>query len=486
MSNRSKPAKVIKRFGKDVAVYAAADLIARGTQLLALPLYTSLLSVVEFGQLSVLTVTASLLAMLSNLGVNNAVQRFYFKAEADNTKSAVIVTTGLIQLVIVGAILTCLSLAAIYGLSLHQTQMSGIDLRYYALALLFILPDQVTQYTQDIVRLHFKPFRFFCIAIVRTLLGVIVGLVLLVKFKMGLAGVLIGTLVGAALAVPIGLWTIRSDLVMRVERAVSRDLIAYGAHFVVVGASYWIFQSMDRWMLVHYSGMAQVGLFTVANKFAVIVSFATFAFNRAWAPYAFRMHATEPSYRQQIARIFSLWFFALSFLAFGISLFGAEILQLTTPREYWQATPVLSIMCAAMALEGTTPITLLGISFEKRTFLMNYGTWIAAIASVALNVMLLPRFGATGAAISALVAYCVMTGYFLWMSQRLHPLPLEWSKLGYGLFIVALTVVAPQCLTLAEPGIWSLPVKLGLLGLVLAGAMATKVIDFGALRRLAS
>jgi O-antigen/teichoic acid export membrane protein len=474
----------MKRIGKDVIIYASADLIARGTQLLALPIYTQFLSVAEFGKLALLTVSASLLSMLLNLGVNNAVQRFYFDSESAESQRPVIVSTGLAGLIASGILCSIVAAAIIAMFGYKGVSYSGIGMDLFIMSIANVLPEQITQYSQDVIRLHFKPVRFFIVALVRTFLGVVIGIVLLSRFGMGIHGVLLGTLIGSIMAVPLGLLAIKDDLVFRFDPKVARKLFQYGSPFVLVGASYWIFQSMDRWMLLNLGDINQVGVFSIANKFAVIVSFATFAFNRAWSPYAFYIYANNPDYKIIYARIFSVWFFVIAFIGLGISLFSMEILRIMTPQEYWGAAPILSIMCAAMAIDGTTIITLLGITLERRTFLMNYGTWLAAGANLALNFLLIPRLGAIGAAVAAFTAYGVLTTYFLWMSQRLHPISFEWGKLAYPLALIVLTIGAPFVLVGHEIGVTALVMKCVFLVVILGGAGSFKIITFDEIRNM--
>ncbi len=472
----------MKRLGKDVIVYASADLIARGTQLIAIPIYTHFLSVAEFGKLALLTVTASLLSMLLNLGVNNAIQRFYFDSESADSQRPVIVSTGLAGLIASGALFSVVAVVLITTLRTEQMSFSGISTELFILSIVNVLPEQITQYSQDVIRLHFKPLQFFAVALVRTLLGVVIGIVLLSRFGMGIHGILLGTLIGSVLAVPLSLLAIKSDLVFRYDAKVARKLFEYGSPFVLVGASYWIFQSMDRWMLLNFGDINQVGVFSIANKFAVIVSFATFAFNRAWGPYAFYLYANNSDYKKIYAKVFAIWFFVIAYIGLGISVFSFEILKLMTPQEYWGAAPILSIMCAAMVMDGTTIITLLGISLERRTFLMNYGTWLAAGANLVLNFLLIPRLGATGAAVAALSAYGVLTTYFLWMSQRLHPIPFDWRKLSYPLALIAFTIAAPFVLAGQQIGVAAIATKCVFLVMILGGAVLFKIINYEEIR----
>jgi O-antigen/teichoic acid export membrane protein len=475
---------VLRKFSKDVAIYGGADLLFRMTQFLAVPVYAHLLSVADFGIMALLTVSATLLGMLLSLGVNNAVQRFYFDPEADPADRPVLVSTGLAQLLASGLLAVGIALLILSGLREEIRLSYGIEWALLLIVLLTVLPEQIGQYCLDAVRLQFAPFKFFAIALVKNLLGVLIGLWLLIRWEMGVAGILLGTLIGAAASVPIGLVMIRRDLTFRVDPAVARKLVHFGYPFVLAGAAYWVFGSMDRWMLIELSDVVQVGLFSIGMKFAVVISFVISAFAQAWSPFAMRMYGEDPNYRLNFARIFSGWFFLLAFIGLGLSLFATEVMVLLTPREYWGAAPVLSVAAAGVAMYGTVQITVLGISLERRTILLTYGAWLAAAANVILNLLLVPRLGAMGAAVSTFAAYFLLTGSFLFWSQRLHPIPLERVKLGFSLALIGVSIGGG--LVLAPLGIGLLPmaIKATILLAALGGAFLAGIVDKNLYRQI--
>ena len=56
--------------------------------------------------------------------------------------------------------------------------------------------------------------------------------------------------------------------------------ISLAVLFIFAGIAYWIFGSMDRWMISILSDNVQVGLYSVAFKFASIVLFINTAFGK--------------------------------------------------------------------------------------------------------------------------------------------------------------------------------------------------------------
>ena len=475
---------MLKRFGRDVAVYGGADLLFKLLQFAAIPLYSHRLSVAEFGLLALVTVSAALAGILVNLGVSYSVQRFYFDAGIDEARRPVLVTTGLVQLLVSGTVMLALLGLVLHGGQAHLASEYQLPWSFVAVGLLTVLPDQVAQYSLDTSRLQFAPWRFCAIALVKNLLGLLIGLWLLLGRDMGVLGLLIGNLIAALLAAPLGLWLIRRDLTARVDRAYSAMMLRFGSPFIFTAAAYWIFASMDRWLLAELSDAVQVGLFSIAFKFASVLTLVIAAFHQAWIPIAMRMAREEPRYRALFAAIFDAWFFVLALMALGLALFADEIMMLLTPEAYWPAATIMVIGAAAVAVSGTTQITNLGLMLEKRTGLIALGAWLAAGTNVALNLLLIPRFGANGSAVATLVSYCLLTGFFLAGSQRVHPLPLNHARLGFSLLVVAGALAAPLIPDGALLDPMQTAIKLAILFAVLVAAFPMGVIPPALLRRL--
>ncbi|HWT11306.1 MAG TPA: oligosaccharide flippase family protein [Allosphingosinicella sp.] len=472
-----------KRFGRDVAVYGGTDLLFRLAQFIALPLYAFHLSIADFGVLALLTVSGTLLGMLLNLGVNNAVQRFYYDAGTRETERPLLVSTGLAQLLLSGTLVVGIALVVLYGLRDEIRAEYGIAWALVLITLLTVLPDQIAQYCLDAVRLQFAPLKFCAIAIVKNLLGVLLGLWFLLAWDMGVAGLLLGPLVSAALAAPLGLLMIRRDLVLRVDPAIVRRVFHFGYPYMLAGAAYWAFGSIDRWMLIELSDLEQLGLFSIAFKLTTALTFVIAAFAQAWSPIAYKMTAEEPRYRDYFSRILSTWFFALALLGLALGLFAPELLRLLTPPQYWGAAPMLAIGAAGIVLYGTTLITAMGVSLEKRTMLLSLSAWLAAVANLLINLFLIPRFGGVGAAVATFLSYVVLTGSLLYWSQKLHPLPLEHAKLAYCCGVVALILAAAGAVEM-EVSAARIAVKVALLLAVVAGAFAVRLLSPALYRQL--
>ena len=191
-----------KQFGRDVLIYGGADFVFKLVSFAIIPVYTHLLDVPAFGAMALLTVSASLLGSLANLGINNALHRFYFDASVNENTRGSIVSTGLVQLVIALVVVVGLALLTLLSMRHELLGVYGLQWPWVVLVLVNVIPDQIAQYALDTARIQFAPWRFFSIAVIKNVAGVLLGLFLLVGMSLGLTGIFLGSLIAASLAVP--------------------------------------------------------------------------------------------------------------------------------------------------------------------------------------------------------------------------------------------------------------------------------------------
>jgi len=412
-----------------MAIYGTGDFVFRFLGFAVFPIYAHLFSVNEFGIMELVNTFAGLVSIFIGLGMTNTVQRFYWDPETAKEGQPRLISTSLFILIIWSILFTSGTLIAIYLFSEEIKGSYDILSGFILLSLSSNIPVQILQYSLDTLRLHFSPWKFLLLSGWRNLSGVALGLLFILVFKMGLWGFFLGNLLAPAISVPLGLWLIRKDLTWGFDRKVAKEVIRFGYPFVFAGLAYWFFGSVDRWMLATMADNTQVGLFSIAFKFASLLVFINFAFGQAWSPFAFKIYADHPDYRTVFSHTLFFLFLGLSVIGSGFTLFVRELLLLLTPEPYWPAATVMGFITMGMVLQGTTQITALGISLERKTYLISYVAWITAGINFILNWLLIPRYGALGSGIAIFLSYGVLTGLYLYWTQKLHPIPLEIKKL---------------------------------------------------------
>lgn len=426
-----------KALAKDSAIYGGADFLSKLLAFFTFPLIAAALSPKAFGALELIATATTLLGMAASCGLSNALQRFYWDQDTPLSHRPLLVSGGLMAMTVLT--LTAIILGSIVLLCIWPfIQQQDLPLSWVAIAAALVLmaANQLTQYLLDVVRLHMAPWRFLCVALISRVLTASVGVGVVFYLHQGLDGLLLAQTCVALAVLPLAMFAVRSDLVFRTSRKLVVKLVQFGYPFVFSGLAFWLFGSMDRWMLASMSSVEEVGIYSVAYRFASVVMFVSIAFGQAWSPLAIKIRTDHPdNYRSLYADVLTLLGYGMLLLGGAVALFAHELITLLMPTEYKNAALPLAVLSLGIVLQATQQVTAVGISLEKKTFIFARLAWISTGINFMLNWLLIPHFGATGSAWATTLTYLVLTASYMYFTQKLHPLPVSMKRMALWLIL---------------------------------------------------
>jgi O-antigen/teichoic acid export membrane protein len=435
----------LRTLARDSAIYGSADLFSKALAFLTFPLIAAALSPLAFGALELVLTATALLGMAANCGLNNSLQRFYWDVDTVERQRPVLVSSGFAALALL--LLVAVAVGGIVAATITPWLPSwNLPVTWIGLigALALMTGTQLVQYLLDVIRVRGKPWRFIVVSLASRVLTACAGLIAVVWFGWGLDGLLVVQAVVALLALPMAALAVRRDLTAAIDRVVAQKLVHFGYPFIYSGIAFWLFGSMDRWMLAAMSSVEEVGIYSVAFRFASIVMFVSLAFGQAWSPLALKVRTDHPSsYRALYADVLLVVACGMLLVGGFVALFSGELIDLVMPAEYRAVALPLAVLCLGVVVQSTIQITAIGISLEKKTYLFARLSWIAAGANLLFNLLLIPSFGALGAAWATTLTYLLLTGTYLYYTQLLHPMPLPWRRVAIWLaMLVCIAVVS--------------------------------------------
>ena len=469
---------------REVTIYGLGDFAFRFIGYASFLIYARIVHPEQFGILALVVTLGGIVGMFQELGLNNATQRFYLDPSLPEVKRPRLVSTALMILLVWSVTLGLGGLLLLYFFGDALTTRYGIAWAYVSLTLLSSIPSQLLMFSQNMLRVYFSPWKFAFLSFYKNVVSVSFSLLFILGFGSGLVGFFLGECCALILSIPLSLFFLRKDLHWEFDKALAADLLRYGYPFIFAGMGYWLFVSMDKWMLSEFSNNTEVGLYSVASRFAMIVLFVNEIFGRAWAPYALKLYAQGDQYRETYGRVFSYWFFLMTLLGVSISVFSSEILRLSTPETYWSSAAPMSVLVIGFVFSSTSQITALGISLEKKTHLFSKAAWGTAIMNFGLNLLLIPRWGALGAALATLISYGALSSYYLYWTQRIHPIPLESKKLVVCALMNLLALVLALNVHHLKEGVGLVILKIGVCLSVIAVGLAMGVLKTADLTKL--
>jgi len=438
----------IARAFRHAFVYGGAVAASKAIGFVMIPVYTRVLSLTNYGAMELLDMTMAILGIVLAMGLNAAVVRYYFIAQDDRERKALVSTAAVFSLMMAAGAGIVLVLMAPH----IATSVAGRK-AYAGLFLLAVLTnafDAATVVPLAWIRARERSFLYSAIHMARIVGGLALNIWLVVVLRLGVQGVMIsGLVVAVGSAVPLTFVVLRAVGPHLSGRALA-GMLRYGLPMVPASLSMFVLHFSDRLFLQRYTSMAEVGLYGLAYKFAMTLPFLVGQpLSLMWGPYTFDL-ARRPDGGRVIAR--TATYFCVGIAAYGVALAALipHVMRLiASPRFFASHVPVPALL-AGMALLASVTMFETGVLIERRTGLRAASVGAAAVVNFAANWLLIPRMGMMGAAWATTIGCAVVWALSLRFSQRLHPIPYEWSRLakvalaGMLAFLLAHAVSTPN------------------------------------------
>ena len=206
------------------------------------------------------------------------------------------------------------------------------------------------------------------------------------------------------------------------SRELARRIASYGARAQVGGAITQLNLRLDFVLLSILAGPAVLGIYAIASKFAELLKILGMALTYVLYPQFAKEGRVKATSRARSllpkaalltgGTAVPLWI-AASFVI--PAFYGSDFEPAITPAR---------IILVGLALEGVAGVISAFLYGVGRPGLNSSAMAVGLVATIVLDLLLIPRFGAVGAAAASAVAYATVTltlGYFFWRVGRSDP-----------------------------------------------------------------
>ncbi len=420
-------------------------LIARGLpgliNLLALALYTRLLSPEDYGRYALVVVGAGLVGAILFQWLQLGLLRFLAAKQNDRQIFLSTIWSGFLVVVGVGCCITLIAASIIADASLRVLVVLGLMLLVF---------QAFFDMNQELERSLFSHLRYGSYALARATLSLSFG-GLLTWQGWGAEGLLIGMIAGNFFPLISQYRSRWRGVNVRLRNPqILRQLLSYGLPLTVTFALGFIVSSSDRFLLGMLLNVEAAGLYTVAYNFSQqSLGMLLMIVNLAAYPLAVRALEQEGQVeaRLQLRRNGTLLLGTALPAAAGMAILAPNIAQVFLGESYRLAAGSLIPWIAVGALIAGIKAFHFDLSFHlgQRTVVQVWVVLITALVNVALNFLLIPRFGLYGSAYANVAAYLIGLVLSIVIGGRIFRIPLD----GLDFFKISL---ATACLLAA---LWS-------------------------------
>jgi O-antigen/teichoic acid export membrane protein len=419
-------------------IYGIGGLTSRFLAVLMLPLYTRYISVGDYGRIELLTSVMAVVVTLIRGGANFGFIRFYFLEQEAEYRRRLIRTVFWAQMAYSTVVLAlCVVFASEIARLLNVNYRPGASLHgsgtslVAATAVLLWVNVNYAQLT-NLFRAEQRSVAFSIATLVNIGITVPLTVILVVVYKHGPLGIIVGNLSGTLIVFVALLAYRREQLGLQFDRRLLRTMNRFGVPLMASALAMWVTNFGDRFMLaklLHGTyALHQLGQYSTAYKISSAMVLLFTAFQVAWPAFAYSIENEEEA-KRTYSYVLTYLMFIAAWAAVGLSLLAPWIVHLLARRHgYWPASDAVPALAFASVFYAGFIVVTIATGRARRTQFNWIATAAGAVFNFALNLWLIPAYGMLGAAYATLAAYLLLLVLRTWNAQQVYPVQYQWRR----------------------------------------------------------
>lgn len=431
----------IKSLSKDTLIYGTSTVIQRFLAFILVPLYTNTFPPSEFGIISNLFAYIAILNVFFSIGFESGYFKFASTLEIGDKKENF--SLPFFSVFINSLILSSIIFFLPYQIApLFQLDAAHAPLLRYAALILFF--DAVVLIPFANLRLHRRAKQFGLLKVISITINISLNIILIFVLKWGIEAVFISNAIASGVTFLIFIPLILKNISFTFNKELYKEMLKFSLPIIPAGIGASFVQVIDRPILTYLTDDTTVGIYQANYRLGILMMLFVSIYEFAWRPF-FLQTAKEANAKQIFSKIMTLFIFAMCILFLFLSFYLENIIKIPLPfrgyligQSYWSGISIVPIVLAGYLMYGIYVNLMAGIYIEKKTKYLPLITGIGAAVNVAVNFLLIPKLGMTGAAYATLVSYfAMMVGIYI-TANKFYKVNYEFSKI----YLIAFSTIA--------------------------------------------
>ncbi|WP_455537664.1 lipopolysaccharide biosynthesis protein [Terrisporobacter sp.] len=373
--------------------------------LISSPITTRLINPNEMGKFSMFNTFSNLVLIVIMLGLDQSYVRYYFEENEENRPLL------LRKCILLPAVLTIM--LTIFMIIFYEPISNYIvgesSLSIIILMGIFIFVSIISRFSFLQVRMKQKATLYSNLNIMTKLINILFIILLYFIFNNNYLTLVMATVLSviivtiSAIIIEKKEWFNKSTTKVNTK---TKEIIKYGTPFIFSMAITWIFQSIDRISIKQFCGYSELGLYSGAMSIIALLNAVQGAFTTFWLPVAYDNYSKDPENKKFFITINQYISMAMIYISIGL-IMSKDLVVLLLGQNYRDAIFIFPYLVFMPIMYTISETTFLGINFKKKTEKHIYIAIICALVNLIGNIILVPKLGAKGAAVSTGLSYVV-------------------------------------------------------------------------------
>ena len=448
--------KIDKGQSSRVVIYMLSQIVLQGIAVIAMPLFTRLLTTDQYGRVSVFSTWSSILALIIGLRVDATVSvakvhygEKAFKKFCTNAYF-IVFSTGTAVLLFAALCLKPLS---------SLIRMSPAIVLFLVI---YAFGTVCTKVQSCIYLITKKAVKDIILSICLSFFACLISVVLILLMKgnedegrilgMGLPYVIIGSVFCIFYMRNIG---------KNFDKAMLHYIVSLSTPMIFHGLSALILSQSDRLMIAEMIGDDQAGIYSFCYSVATPLTAIWSALGSAWKPdyYDNLMEGNKEWLKEHSDN----YLFLFTSLSCGYLLIAEETLKFLGTKEYWSGIPILPLIVLGCYFQFLYSFPVNYEMYLKQTKVIGIASTVSALLNIGLNIWLIPKYGMLGAAIATLTGYLFLFLIHDFFVRRMEGYHYKWWFYIKGLIPVIGCSVLTYILTDYMPIRWGIGAVIGII-----------------------
>ena len=424
----------LKKLAGQTAIYGLSSVIGRLLNYLLVPLYTRYFLPSEYGVVTELYAYVAFLIIILTYGLETAFFRFSKKEKDINT----VYSTSLISLVFSSSFFVLLIF--LFSSLISDYLGQGIEIRYVKWFAIIIGMDAISSISFAKLREEERAFRFSIIKLAGIFINIFLNCYFIVYKGLGIEYIFISNLVSSTITIFfLTPQMLKSKFVFNI--VIWKKMISYALPLLIAGLAGMTNEAIDRILLKHLLpnteiAVHELGLYGAFYKLSIIMALFVQTFRFAAEPFFFEQHKQKKD-RKIYADVMHYFIIVMIFIFLAVTIFyDFIILFLGSSYHDERGFLVVSILLLANLFLGVFFNLSIWYKLIDKTIFGAYLSIFGATITLSLNIILIPKIGFIGSAITTLVCYFSMAIASYFLSKKYFYIPYKIKNAVFYLLIM--------------------------------------------------
>ncbi len=405
-----------KKIVLNFSSYAFGNVLTLAAGLVSFPLFTRVMTVSEYGLLSLLNTALMLLVCLSKGGIQNSINRFW-KSDENNDDLIASSYTGV---VICFTVVLLLTLPGFY-LGWYGREYDKFSFSVVCVCYLTVLFEIVRSVGNNIAIINKKAILYSGLNVAHKYLRIILPLLGILFFKNRLLGIAVGFMLSSLVTMLVVINKHEYRIRFTYNNTFTLTLLLFSLPLMLNELVNYVLNYCDRLFIAYFLDSAAVGMYSAAYNLSNNVEVVLItSMNMTTAPLllsCFNMHGFDEMKR--LLRLCIRWYclFGSGIIALVVSI-GPDLLVLLASSKYRAAGPVMLPVLLGVFLYGLYGLASSTLFFRNKTKVILTLCTSATVINLLANWGLVPRLGIIGAAYATLISFLFLGIAGMWLAYR--------------------------------------------------------------------